>query len=161
MERLVSDDAPPAQITVIVDTKDAAASNGLTGVMVEPGARVGRETLQAILCDAITEVTARDGAGRYLDYGRRRRTAPLALKRALLAEARFTCAADGCISSRRLQIHHLIPWAEGGETNQDELVVLCWFHHQVIVHERGFKVVLHPDRRRIRFRRPERGPPTG
>jgi hypothetical protein len=40
-------------------------------------------------------------------------------------------------------------------------VVLCWFHHHVVVHERGFEVVLHPDRRRVRFRRPDsRAPPS-
>ncbi|MGH3650963.1 MAG: hypothetical protein ACRDU9_09675, partial [Acidimicrobiia bacterium] len=161
VESLVSDDPPPAQLSVIVDAKDATPSDGRAGVVIEPGVRVGREALWAIVCDAITEVTARDGSGRYMDYGRKQRTAPPALKRALLAEAGFTCVADGCTSRRRLQIHHLTPWAEGGETNQDELVVLCWVHHQVVVHERGFEVVLHPDRRRVRFRQLKRGPPTG
>ncbi|MEX0865594.1 MAG: hypothetical protein WD269_12105 [Acidimicrobiia bacterium] len=159
VESLISDHPLPAQVTVIVEAKDAASSDGEAGVVVEPGVRVGRQALQAILCDAVTEVTARDGQGRYMDYGRKHRTAPPALKRALLAEAGFTCAGDGCTSSRRLQIHHLKPWAEGGETNQEEMVVLCWFHHQVVVHERGFDVVFHHDRRRLRFRRPKRGPP--
>jgi hypothetical protein len=161
VESLISDDAPPANVTVIVDAADAAPTDGEAGVTLEPGSRVGREALQAILCDAVTEVTARDGAGRYMDYGRGQRTAPPALRRALLAEAGFTCAADGCTSRRRLQIHHLTPWAEGGETKQSDLVVLCWFHHHVVVHERGFEVVFAPDRRRVRFRRPERGPPSG
>jgi 5-methylcytosine-specific restriction endonuclease McrA len=159
IEALVSDDPPPANVTVFVDATDAAESNGAAGVVLEPGANVGREALQAILCDAVTEVTARDGAGRYMDYGRRVRTAPPALKRALLAETDFMCAADGCTSRRRLQIHHLKPWSEGGETNQADLVVLCWFHHQVVVHERRLEIVFHPDRRRVRFRQPERGPP--
>jgi len=159
VESLVSDDPPPAQVTVIVDAKEAAASGGQAGVVLEPGARVGREALQAILCDAIAEVTARDGEGRFMDYGRKQRIVPPALKRALLAEAGFTCAADGCTSRRRLQIHHLKHWANGGETNQHQLVVLCWFHHQVVVHERGFEVVFHPDRRRLRFQMPKRAPP--
>lgn len=160
VESLISDDAPPANVTVIVDATDAARTDGASGVVLEPGANVGREALRAILCDAVTEVTARDGTGRYMDYGRTQRTAPPALKRALLAEAGFTCAADGCTSRRRLQIHHLTPWAEGGETNQSDLVVLCWFHHQVVVHERGFEVTFHPDRRRLRFRRSKRAPPS-
>lgn len=159
VECLVSDDPPPAQVTVIVHADEAARSDGEAGVVLEPGARVGREALRAILCDAVTEVTAHDAAGRYMDYGRKERPAPPSLRRALLAEAGFTCAADGCNSHRRLQIHHLTPWSEGGETNQDELIVLCWFHHQVVVHERGFEVDLCPGRRRVRFRRPERGPP--
>lgn len=161
VESLVSDIPPEGQVTVIVDAKDAATSDGEAGVVLDSGVRVGRQALGAILCDANVEVTAKTADGRFMDYGRRERTAPPALKRALLAEAGSTCSADGCTSRRRLQVHHLTPWAEGGRTDQDELVVLCWFHHHVVVHERGFGVMLHPDRRRVRFRRPEGRAPPG
>ncbi|HJS72497.1 MAG TPA: HNH endonuclease signature motif containing protein, partial [Acidimicrobiia bacterium] len=156
---LVSDDPPPATVSVMVDATEAAPTQGEAGVILEPGVRAGRQALEAILCDADTEIVARTSQSRFMDYGRRQRTAPSALKRALLAEAGFTCAADGCHSRHRLQIHHLTPWAQGGRTDQTELVVLCWFHHHVVVHEPGFEVVLHPDRRRLRFQRPQRGPP--
>jgi hypothetical protein len=161
VESLISDNPPEGQVTVIVDAKEATPTDGEAGVILDSGARVGRQALGAILCDANVEVTARAADGRFMDYGRRERTAPPALKRALLAQAGFTCAADGCNSGRRLQIHHLTPWAEGGRTDQGELVVLCWFHHHVVVHERRFEVVLHPDRRRVRFRRPEDRAPPG
>jgi len=161
VESLVSDNPPEGQVTVIVDAKEAAPSDGEAGLTLDSGVRVGRQALGTILCDANVEVTARAVDGRFMEYGRRERTAPPALKRALLAEAGFTCAADGCNSRHRLQIHHLTPWAEGGRTDQGELVVLCWFHHHVVVHERGFEVVLHPDRRRVRFRRPEGRAPPG
>jgi len=36
------------------------------------------------------------------------------------------------------------------------VVVLCWFHHQVVEHERQFEIVFPVgDRRRIRFNPPE------
>jgi len=160
VESLVSDDPPPAQVTVIVDAKEAAPTDAEAGVILDSGSRVGQRALHAILCDSAVEVTARAEDGRFMDYGRRQRTAPPALKRALLAEAGFTCAADGCASRRRLQVHHLTPFSEGGRTDQGELVVLCWFHHHVVVHERGFEIELHPDHRRVRFHRPDgRGPP--
>ena len=159
IETLVSGDPPTRKRNGLRGCDRRRCIQGTAGVVLEPGANVGREALQAILCDAVTEVTARDGAGRYMDYGRRFRTAPPALKRALLAETDFMCAADGCTSRRRLQVHHLKPWAEGGETNQADLVVLWWFHHQVVVNERRLEIVFHPDRRRVRFRRPDRGPP--
>ena len=161
VESLISDDPPEGQVTVIVEAKDAAPSDGQAGVTLDSGVRVGRHALGSILCDANVEVTARTGDGRFMDYGRRERTAPPALKRALLAEAGFTCSGDGCNSRHRLQIHHLTPWAQGGRTDQTELVVLCWFHHHVVVHERGFEVVFHPDRRRVRFRHPEGRAPPG
>ncbi len=161
VESLVSDNAPQAQVTVLVDAREAARTGAEAGVVLEPGVRAGRDALQAILCDAEVEVTARTEDGRLLSYGRRARTAPPALRRALLAEAGFTCAVDGCNSHRRLQIHHLTSWANGGRTDPGELVVLCWFHHQVVVHQRGYEVVLHPDRRRVRFRRPDGRDPPG
>jgi hypothetical protein len=154
VETLVADEPPPSHVTVIVEASEAAPTGAEAGVMLEAGPRVGRDALQAILCDADTEVLARTEDGRFLDYGRKQRTAPPALRRALLAHYNHMCGADGCDSRHRLQIHHLKPWSEGGETNQEDLVVLCWFHHQVVVHERRFEIYFPTgDRRRIRFRR--------
>jgi hypothetical protein len=45
-------------------------------VVLEAGLNAGSQALQAILCDATTEVIARTGDGRYLDYGRKQRTVP-------------------------------------------------------------------------------------
>jgi len=160
VETLLSDDPPRAQVTVFVDTKHAAPTQAEAGVTLEAGPRVGRQALNAILCDAETEVVARTEDGRYLDYGRRQRTAPPALRRALLHHYNHTCGADGRQSQHRLQIHHLTPWAQDGETNQDQLVVLCWYHHQVVVHERGFQITFHHDSRRIRFHKPKHPPRT-
>lgn len=153
-ELCVSDDSPPAQLTVFVDATEAVGTQGESGVVLEAGPRVGRQVLAAILCDAEAEVIARSSDGRYLDYGRRRRTATPAQKRALMDRYMGRCAADGCDSRRRLQAHHLTPWVEGGRTDLDDMILLCWFHHQVVVHQRGFEVFRHPEHGRIRFRRP-------
>jgi hypothetical protein len=159
VETLISDDPPSTQVTVFVDAHHAAETNGQTGVTLDAGVRVGRQGLQAVLCDAVTGVTARTSDGRYMDYGRTKRTAPPRLKRALLAEYGFRCAADGCHSRYRLQVHHKTPWMQGGHTDQDDLIVLCWYHHQVVVHERGFHIIVHQTGR-VRFAKPEgRGSP--
>ena len=161
VQSLITEEPPPGQVCVIVESHTAAATSGEAGVTLESGVRVGQRALQSILCDAQTEVVARTEDGRLMDFGRRQRTAPPSLKRALLAEVGYRCAADGCDSRHRLQVHHLTPWSEGGRTDQAELTILCWFHHHVVVHERGFEVELHPDRRRVRFRRPDgRSPPN-
>jgi hypothetical protein len=163
VELCVSEEAPPAQVTVFVDTKDAAESNAQSGVVLEAGPRVGRQALEAVLCDAVVEVTARAEDGEPMRYGRTQRTAPPALRRALFAAQGGMCAADGCTSRYRLQVHHVNSWAQGGETNPKDLVVLCWFHHQVVIHQRGYHIYRHPDHGRIRFRAPDtpaRPPPT-
>jgi len=32
----------------------------------------------------------------------------------------------------RCQIHHLLPWSEGGSTDQDNGGLFCWLHHREI-----------------------------
>jgi hypothetical protein len=156
----VSDTPVPAQVTVFVDAREATASDGSAGVVLDTGPAIGRRALEAILCDAVTEVTVRAENGRYMDYGRKHRVVPPALRRALLDKYAGACAADGCTSRHRLQAHHVIAWSQGGRPDQDNLVLLCWFHHQVVVHERGFQIYEHPVHGRIRFRQPQatRGP---
>ena len=151
------EDAPPAQVTVFVDAKEAAESNGEAGVMLEAGPKVGVQALEAILCDATTEVTVNSEDGIPMVYGRGSRTAPPALKRAVIRRGGGVCAADGCNSRYRLEAHHETPWSEGGSTDPDDLVALCWFHHHIVIHQRGFQIYRHPDHGRIRFRRPKPG----
>jgi 5-methylcytosine-specific restriction endonuclease McrA len=159
-ELCVSDDPPPAQLTVFIDTTQATPTNGQAGVVLEAGPSIGREALEAILCDAITEITAHSEDGTPMVYGRRTRTIPPALRRAIIHRDGNACAGDGCPSTHRLQVHHLLPWSEGGTTDPENLITLCWFHHQIVVHQQGFQPYHHPDHGRIRFRKPAlRGPP--
>jgi 5-methylcytosine-specific restriction endonuclease McrA len=156
VELCISDDPPPAQVTVFVDAAEAVISNGQTGVVLEAGPRVGADALAAILCDATTEVVARTEDGRLMEYGRRLRVAPPSLRRAVLLRDGNVCVADACESRYRIEAHHIVPWTEGGPTDPDSLISLCWFHHHVVVHEQGFQPFRHPDHGRIRFRPPDR-----
>ena len=159
-ELCVTDDPPPAQLTVLVDATQAVPNNGETGVVLQAGPRIGRDALEAILCHAITEVTTKAEDGTPMVYGRRTRTIPPALRRAIIHRDNNTCTADGCPSTHRLQVHHLTPWSKSGTTDPENLITLCWYHHQIIVHQQGFQPYHHPHHGRIRFRRPAlRGPP--
>jgi hypothetical protein len=155
----VTDQPPPAQITVFVDTTQAAETNAETGVVLEAGTTVGAQALQAVLCDAVLEVTARAEDGRLMEYGRKMHTVTGSVRRAIIARDGNACSADGCQSRYRLQIHHIQHWAHGGPTNPENLITLCWYHHQIVVHQRGFTPYRHPEHGRIRFRAPQRGPP--
>ncbi|TVR61881.1 MAG: HNH endonuclease [Gemmatimonadales bacterium] len=83
-------------------------------------------------------VTAvRGSKGEVLDMGRRTRTIPPALRRAL--EIRDGgCRFPGC-GLRFTEGHHIVHWSDGGETKLSNLVLLCRFHHRA-VHEEGFSV---------------------
>jgi hypothetical protein len=151
----MGEDAPANQLTVFVDATQAAETSGQSGVILEAGPKVGRRVLEGILCDSDVEVIARTEDGEYMNYGRRYRTATPAQKRALLDRYAGRCAADGCDSRYRLEAHHSTSWTQGGETNLDEMVLLCWFHHHVVVHRRGFMIYTHPETGRIRFRAPK------
>jgi hypothetical protein len=75
--------------------------------------------------------------GRALDVGRRTRTIPPALRRALEARDRG-CRFPGC-GARFTDGHHVRHWADGGETSLQNTLLLCR-HHHTLVHEGGWRV---------------------
>ncbi|HEX6946084.1 MAG TPA: HNH endonuclease signature motif containing protein, partial [Acidimicrobiia bacterium] len=148
-------EAPQADVSVFVTAREAAETGAESGVVLESGTKVGRRALEAILCgDTATQVFAVTENGEYMRYGRKYRLATPSQVKALLHKYGGRCAADGCNSRHRLQAHHLRPWAEGGGTNLEDLILLCWFHHHVVVHQWGYEIYHHPDHGRIRYRRP-------
>ncbi|HET9203251.1 MAG TPA: HNH endonuclease [Acidimicrobiia bacterium] len=34
-------------------------------------------------------------------------------------------------------MHHVLPWSQGRSTDPDNLITLCWYHHQIVVHQQG------------------------
>ena len=106
------------------------------------GLRVSAETSRRLACDAALVVMRHAGDGAVLDVGRRTRTVPPALRRALEARDRH-CRFPGC-QARRCDLHHVEHWADGGATKLSNLVRLCRRHHRA-VHEEGFTVRLGPD----------------
>jgi hypothetical protein len=150
--------SPQAQITVFVDAEKATPTNGKAGVRLLAGPRVGAHALEAILCDCVTEVTVNAEDGTPMIYGRTHRITPPSLRRAQLAKTGGHCSIDGCNSTYRVEIHHKTPWSQGGRTDPKELVALCWFHHQIVIHEQGFQLYKHPGHGRIRLRKPSLPP---
>ena len=98
-----------------------------------------------------------DARGVPLKLGRRTRTVPKYLFRLLKHRDRH-CRAPGCTRTIGLHAHHLVHWADGGETNLDNLVLLCSRHHH-FVHEEHWQICGRPNQpETIRFRLPERQP---
>lgn len=153
-------DAATPLITLFVNTEDAVPSGGERGMVLEGGPRVGRQTLEAIMCEATTEVIALDGAGTVIDLGGESPIPPR-VRRTVLARDGGRCTVRGCDSQQRIEVHHLMPRCDGGDHELENLVTLCWFHHHVAIHRNGF--VLDPDsppfaRRLVRPR--ANGPPV-
>src|SRR5271166_3135158 len=43
------------------------------------------------------------------------------------------------------EVHHLTHKADGGKTSVRDCILFCTFHHQVVIHQMGWTVVLNPD----------------
>jgi hypothetical protein len=43
------------------------------------------------------------------------------------------------------EVHHVRHKSKGGKTSLKDCVLLCWFHHQVVIHRWGWTLVLNPD----------------
>ena len=157
---LCQGDRPDTQptATVIVDARLAAPTDGEAGVWVLDGPRAGIDALEAILCDGIAEVVGIAGDGTPLGIGTASSRIPPKLRRFLLARD-GGCVADGCTSTYRLEVHHVVPASEGGPTDPDNLVTVCWHHHHTVIHGRGYTIDPHSLPGRRRFRRPHRAPP--
>ncbi len=115
---------------------EAATLEGRT----DAGDGLSAETCRRLLCDAGVVPFLHDDAGKTIDVGRKTRTIPAPLRRAL--EARdHTCRFPGCTNRRWLDAHHLRHWLDGGETNLLNTALLCRRHHRYL-HEYGFALAV-------------------
>jgi hypothetical protein len=118
--------------------------------------KVSAETSRRIACDAglIHWLEHHDQAGKpqTLNIGRKSRIVSPALRRALQRRDRG-CRFPGCNCIRFVDAHHIHHWADGGETNLENLVLLCRAHHRLL-HEGGFQLNKLPGGK-IQFINPE------
>jgi hypothetical protein len=77
--------------------------------------------------------------GKPIDMGRNQRLATPALHRYLALRDRG-CAFPGCDRPPAwCQAHHLKEWANGGETDHRNLLLLCR-HHHTVVHQQDWDI---------------------
>ena len=103
---------------------------------IENGPRVTAETSRRISCDSTIVKIKEDENGEPLSIGRRSRSIPPPMRRALRIRD-GGCRFPGCTNTRFVDGHHIRHWSDGGETSLDNLVLLCRHHHH-LVHEGGF-----------------------
>ena len=110
------------QVMVHCDAATLAAE-GEPGRSDLDGIRVSAETSRRMACDAavVAMVHAKDGS--MLNVGRRTRTIPPHIRRALEERDRV-CRFPGC-GCRFTEAHHVKHWADGGETSLGNTLLLC------------------------------------
>jgi hypothetical protein len=117
-------------VTIHVDQSALANGNGRSNLPID--------SVKRLCCDGHSVVIGEDENGEPLNIGRKTRTVPTAIKRALIARDK-SCAFPGCHHTRFVDAHHIEHWSAGGETSLDNLMLLCSQHHK-LVHEGGFAI---------------------
>ncbi|MCB9601928.1 MAG: DUF222 domain-containing protein [Sandaracinus sp.] len=139
---------------VLIQLAPHLLSDGLVANL-DDGTWIAPETWRRVACDCALDLVKLDERGTVLDVGRRTRTIPPALSRALDVRDAGRCRFPGCNHRRFLDRHHIEHWSNDGETKLDNLITLCDAHHR-LVHEGGWTVELEGDE--ARFFRPDGAP---
>ncbi len=134
--------AVPTELVVTV------AAETLTHPMTAPdpfavtsdGTCVSAETARRLACDCGVVHMVEDHHGTTISVGRKTRSIPTSIKRALLKRDK-TCRFPGCNNRIFIEGHHIEHWANGGETCLRNMIGLCSHHHR-FVHEYGYRIEL-------------------
>jgi hypothetical protein len=71
---------------------------------------------------------------------------PAGIRNAVIARDRHCRWAGGCHQpASACEVHHTRHKSRGGKTSTRHCVLLCFFHHQVVIHRWGWTLVLNPD----------------
>ncbi len=132
------------QVVVHVDEKSLRGGLGRADLPVD--------TVKRLTCDGSVVTVTETETGAPLDIGRKQRTVPTHMKRALWARDRG-CAFPGCDRKHYVDAHHIEHWADGGATSLDNLTLLCSHHHRLL-HEGGF-AIRRDSNGDLYFRRPD------
>ena len=148
-----SNTADRYQVVVHVDA-ETLHTHAAGRCEIEQGPAIPAETARRISCDSSLLSVLDNEHGEPLDVGRKTRSIPPAIRRALNTRD-GGCRFPGCTHQRYVDAHHIEHWADGGETKLSNLVTLCRLHHR-LVHEGEILIetapeggwrFLHPDGR--------------
>ena len=143
------------------DTDDTVGTGGGQGAPRPDTTRAWEALEQAIIGKAVDLVSGPGGlAGflRRLQLGARlggpslpldvgvSRDIPAAIRRAVILRDQHCRWTGGCDQpAAACEVHHLTHKADGGKTSVRDCILFCTFHHQVVIHQMGWIVVLNPD----------------
>jgi hypothetical protein len=137
------------------------------GTAAEPDAAaqdagLGREALERAVIGAAVELLS--GPGGLASFLRRQQlgarlggpslpldigyaeTVPAGIRHAVMLRDQHCRWAGGCNQPAvACEVHHTKHKANGGKTSVTDCVLLCTFHHQVVIHRWGWTLVLNPD----------------
>ncbi len=148
---------PGVAATVHVHVDLATLTHGLrpdSTLAVTGGGALPVATIRRMACDADIIPYVLNGYGVVVDVGRAKRLATRQQRHALRAMYP-TCAIPDCrVAFDHTNIHHLVPFEQGGPTTLANLLPLCSRHHHD-AHEGGWQLTLDPTTRDLTITRPD------
>ncbi|HET7488157.1 MAG TPA: DUF222 domain-containing protein [Acidimicrobiales bacterium] len=140
------------QVVVVADAEVLAGTSDEGTCQVEGGPALDPEAARMAACDARILALLRGEGDEVLSVGRATRSIPRHIRRALRFRDKG-CTFPGCSQTRWVDGHHIVHWANGGETSLANLCLLCRYHHRLI-HQHGFGLYRDPRSGQLVFTTP-------
>ena len=128
----------------------------------QPPTERGREALEQAIIGAAVELVS--GPGGLASFLRRRQLGarlggpslpldvgysedvPAGIRSAVRLRDQHCRFPGGCYQpAAACHVHHITPKSHGGKTSVSECILLCPFHHLIVIHQQGWTLVLNPD----------------
>jgi hypothetical protein len=117
----------PATVIITIDIDDLLNKTGYG--IASDGTLIRTETVRELTDSAEVYTAILKTGGEVLRLGRTRRIASRSQTIALHARD-GGCSFPGCDTAPEwCERHHVVPWADGGATDLDNLTLLCRYHH--------------------------------
>jgi hypothetical protein len=152
-----------AQIQVTSSIETLLGLAGAPAADLELSLPISSKTVERLACDSSIARVLLDSDSMVIDVGRSKRVVSEPIRRALWTRD-GSCRWPGCERPASLSAaHHVVHWIHGGDTDMDNLVLLCRRHHWM-VHEGDWQIVHDSDGcmltipPTVTFASPARGP---
>ncbi len=116
-------------IMITISLEDLRKDLATAGILGADRAEISAAQARRLACTASIVPVVLGGQGEVLDLGRTQRLFSKAQRKAMRLRDR-TCRAENCDHPATwTEAHHLTRWADGGNTNLADGVLICPFHH--------------------------------
>ena len=128
------------QLIAVADIERLRGDNPTGVAEIVGGEALPQTVLEHLMCMATVTGVVFDGKGEPIWVGRDRRFPTEAQIKAIIARDRHCTGKDCTAGPERCEIHHIVPWEEGGLTDVDKMCLACpMCHHNI--HDRGYIVI--------------------
>ena len=128
------------QLIAVADIERLRGEDPAGVAEIVGGEALPQTVLERLMCTAAVTGVVFDGEGQPIWVGRTHRHATEVQVKAIIARDRHCRGKDCTAGPERCEIHHIVPWEDGGLTDIDSMCLACPLCHHNI-HDRGYIVI--------------------